>query len=235
MTRLVAPICLLAIPATLAAQVMPQPGPDTPRVQTVQFIVDQPVLLTLLPETPPTVMLERGETITDVTPVGDDFRVRVSSERNSFVILPAQGADTSTMDVTTSERSYRFNLRVENDYSAALLVRFTDNADHSGQDSYGALETEFQPAQTWLYRLRGDREVWPESLTDDGLKTRITYAPGQALPAVFAIGPSGEEEVVNGYMRDDIFVIDRVYGELVFRIDREKATARRNDTPEAAP
>ena len=72
-------------------------------------------------------------------------------------------------------------------------------------------------------------------MTDDGLKTRITYAPGQALPAVFAIGPSGEEEVVNGYMRDDIFVIDRVYGELVFRIDREKATARRNDTPEAAP
>ena len=82
--------------------------------------------------------------------------------------------------------------------------------------------------------MRGDRAVRPADLSDDGYKTRITYAPGQVLPAVFAIGPTGEEEVVNGYMRGDVFVIDRVYGELVFRIDKEAATARRNEAPEEA-
>ena len=56
----------------------------------------------------------------------------------------------------------------------------------------------------------------------------IEYAPGQSLPAVFAIGPTGDEEVVDGYMRDGLFVIDRVHEELVFRIDKAKATARRH-------
>ena len=82
---------------------------------------------------------------------------------------------------------------------------------------------------TWGYRLRGDRAVRPLSVRDNGRKTVIEYADGQALPAVFAIGPSGDEEVVDGYMRGGFFVIDRVHEELVFRIDREKATAKRNE------
>ncbi|RDC58908.1 hypothetical protein HME9302_00084 [Alteripontixanthobacter maritimus] len=85
-------------------------------------------------------------------------------------------------------------------------------------------------AQQWGYSVKGDREVRPAAIGDDGFKTQIQYAPGQALPAVFAIGPAGEEEVVNGYMRGDFFVIDRVYNELVFRIDRKRAVARRSAT-----
>jgi type IV secretion system protein VirB9 len=42
---------------------------------------------------------------------------------------------------------------------------------------------------------------------------------------VFGIGFNGEEEVVDGYMRDGVFTIDRVYGELVFRIDKKRARA----------
>lgn len=68
----------------------------------------------------------------------------------------------------------------------------------------------------------------PASVRDNGAKTVIEYAPGQSLPAVFAIGPTGDEEVVDGYMRDGLFVIDRVHEELVFRIDKAKATARRS-------
>ena len=47
------------------------------------------------------------------------------------------------------------------------------------------------------------------------------------MPAVFGIGPTGQEEVVNGHMRGSLFTIDRVYGELVFRIDKARAEAHR--------
>lgn len=221
---------LLASPAMLAAQVMPQADPDSPRVQSVEFTPDREVLLTMLPDMPLTVMLEAGETITGVTPgVGDAFSVRVSTQRNSFAVLPIENARNGTLEVTTAARRYSFALRVEQDPAAALLVRFVEAQPLS---KAFAATPEPGPAQTWHYRLRGDREVRPAGLSDNGVKTRIAYAPGQALPAVFAIGPTGEEEVVNGYMRDGEFVIDRVYEELVFRIDREKATARRNKAPE---
>lgn len=80
---------------------------------------------------------------------------------------------------------------------------------------------------TGRYRLSGDEVVKPAAISDDGRKTYISWLVDQAMPAVFAIGPTGEEEMVEGHMRDGVFTIDRVYRELVFRIDREKASAKR--------
>tara|TARA_B100000678_G_scaffold221252_1_gene188622 strand:- start:755 stop:1144 length:390 start_codon:yes stop_codon:yes gene_type:complete len=77
------------------------------------------------------------------------------------------------------------------------------------------------------YRVRGDREVRPSSIRDDGSKTFIAFAPDQALPAVFSVGATGKEEVVNGYMRGDLYVLDRTFDRLVFRIDRLEAIALR--------
>ena len=94
--------------------------------------------------------------------------------------------------------------------------------------------TQPATAPKGIYRLRGDRSVRPLQIGDDGTRTRILFAPGQALPAIFAIGPTGDEEVVNGYMRGDAFEIDRVYERLVFRIDKDKATARRAEEADAA-
>ncbi len=131
--------------------------------------------------------------------------------------------------MTTPGRSYNFDLRVEKSHAAALLVRIVDgNLAPQGMMQSGA---DYALSEVWNYKMRGDREVRPEKVSDDGSKTRILYNPGQALPAVFAIGPTGEEEVVNGFMRDGEFVIDRVYEVLIFRIDRNKAKATRNKAP----
>lgn len=91
-----------------------------------------------------------------------------------------------------------------------------------------------QAPQVASYRLRGDRSVRPLRVSDDGARTTIAFAPDQALPAVFAIGPTGEEIAVNGYMRTGEYVIDRVHERLVFRIDRDRATAERQAAREAA-
>lgn len=82
-------------------------------------------------------------------------------------------------------------------------------------------------SQERSWRLTGDRAVRPAQVTDDGTRTFVLFAPEQALAAVFAIGPTGEEEVVNGQMRGAAYVIDRVYERLVFRIDRDRAVATR--------
>ena len=90
--------------------------------------------------------------------------------------------------------------------------------------------------QVWEYRVSGPEAVRPLAISDDGERTRILYAPDQALPAVFGIGPTGDEIAVNGHMRNGVFVIDRVFERLVFRIDRARAVARRAPAPvEGAP
>jgi type IV secretion system protein VirB9 len=216
-------IALLAQP--VSAQIYPTPGTESPRVQTVQWATGGPIVLTALPETTLTVMLEPGEMIRRATLAGSQsWTVEISAETDSFQVAPPSDALPSTLMVATDRREYTFRLETGRGLMAAYLVRLTfdDGPEDSTANTVPKVET-----LTRTYRLRGDRAVRPISVRDNGAKTVIAYAPDQALPAVFAIGPTGDEEVVNGYMRGEVFVVDRVYEELIFRIDKDKARAQR--------
>jgi len=230
--------CLGALAcAPLAAQVVPAPQHDTPRIQTAAWRQGEPIVLTALPETALTVMLEPGETIRRAALSGNmSWNVAVSAETDSFQVTPMRGATPTSLRVETDRRTYDFLLEAGEGLMSAYLVRLQFAAPAYFPPPVPPFRMNPPPVgQTWSYRLRGNRSVFPRSVTDDGQKTVIEYAQDQQLPAVFAIGPTGQEEVVDGYMRGGRFVIDRVHGELVFRIDRAKATARRNPEPEARP
>ena len=216
-----------------AAQIVPIPEPGTPRMQMVEFVPGEPVLLTIPPAAGQTVFLENGEQIERITASDSElFEFRVSPDLSSFMILPLGNIDRSTMQVETNRRSYSFVARTQAGALAALVVRFRYTDGVLPVARVEASRSEPQNGPTWSYRLRGDREVFPAAIRDDARRTFIEYGPEQALPAVFAIGPTGDEEIVNGHMRGGTYVIDRVYGELVFRIDKEKATAQRNSQPD---
>lgn len=228
MRALAAIVCALVLAQPAAAQVLPALELDNPRLQTVPYTEGQEVLLTVMPSSGLTVMLERGEQIERIIASDDDnFDVRVSPEGNTFLILPQSQNALGRMLVESDRRSYTFALRVDRGLTAAYLVQFT-------YDGPPSTVPDYPTGEHWSYRVRGDDIVRPQAIRDDARRTYITYGQTQPLPAVFAIGPTGEEEVVNGYMREGTYVIDRVYAELIFRIDDERATARRNSEPDNA-
>ncbi len=211
------------LPGAALAQTLPVPDADNPRLQTVHWAQGADVLLTAMPLTGLTVMLEPGEQVSEVV-LGqpDAAQVTVSAERDSVLIVPRTDLAGVPLRVQTDRRVYSFTVRTEASLLAAYLVRL-------------AYPDDKPSGPIWAYQLKGDRSVRPAAISDDGVRTRIAFGPDQALPAVFALGPTGDEEVVNGYMRGDHFVIDRVYAELVFRIDKAKATARRAGAEEQRP
>lgn len=222
----IASIILAALNAPSAAQVFPTPGIDTPRIQTAAWQANEVIVLTALPETTLTVMLEPGEAITRATLSGGrTWDVSIAAETDSFQITPQAAAQRASLQVETDRRSYEFLLETAENLQSAYVVRLTFGVSSLSASDGDGIDPE---SLAWSYRLRGDRSVRPASIKDNGEKTVIEYGVGQSLPAVFAIGPSGDEEVVDGYMRGGKFIIDRVHSELVFRIDKEKATARRN-------
>lgn len=212
--------------ASAIAQTLPTPSTESPRIQSVQWAAGETIVLTALPDTTLTVMLEPNESIQRAILSGSrSWNVEVAAETNGLQVTPQFGAATATLKVETDLRSYDFALETGQGLMAAYVVRlvYEKTIDEVQEETPTMIMN-----LAWDYRVRGDREVRPVSVRDNGEKTVIEYAPGQPLPAVFAIGASGDEEVVDGYMRGGLFVIDRVHQELVFRIDREKATARRN-------
>lgn len=230
--RFIVLVAALNFPSALAAQAIPHSQSANPRIQAVTAANGELIYLTALPGTAMTVALERSEIIDEVV-VGDRdaMAARVTSERNGFQLLPQRTGDLGYVAVTTSLRHYRFSVSTSTDYRAAYLVEVQANASQVTPASQFQADPQLGQG-TWDYRIRGDREVRPARIFDDGSRTQIEFAPDAALPAIFAIGPSGEEQVVNGYMRGEVFVIDRVWEKLIFRIDKAKATASRNHMPE---
>lgn len=215
-----------------AAQVAPIPSPEDPRLQTIAYDPGRPVRLVAFPGATLTVMLVPGDRIGRVVISDRDaFDVRVTGANDSLNISALRPDAAATLVVETPQRRYELDLDTGQGLAAAYMVRFLP-AEASAltmppvaQDPAG-----FALAMTGEYRLSGNRALRPMSIGDDGVRTYIEWGEYQSLPAVFGIGPTGEEEVVDGYMRDGRFTIDRVYDELWFRIDKKRAKARRTES-----
>ena len=213
---------LAAAPA--AAQVRPQAGTGDPRLQTVDYAPDQVVVLEVAPGYQLTVELAPDEQIENIA-VGDSGAWQVTANRRGdrLFIKPVQAGITTNMTVITNARLYAMDLvpmyGASPEMAYTVRFRYPEPAPAEDETAEAAVEGR--------YRLSGARRLRPSRIGDDGRQTFIEWAEDQSLPAVYGVDAEGRETLVNGMMRDDVFVIDSVLPRLVFRIDRQTARAVR--------
>jgi type IV secretion system protein VirB9 len=230
--RRLLPLLLLGTAATLDAQVSSIPGAEDPRLQTLVQREGERARLVAFPEGSLTLVMRQGTRVERVI-LSDSsaFRVTVTGDADSVSITPLRPGARAAMAVETDSGRYEYDLDTGRGLAAAYIVRLVEAAETLGGDFRQDLRPDLD-AMTGRYRLKGDSSLRPDRIADDGFRTYIEWGAGQSIPAVLGIGSSGEEEVVAGHMRAGLFTIDRVYPELVFRIDREKTTAIRQDAGE---
>lgn len=230
MNRLFAVVATLGLASAAQAQVAPTPSFDDPRLQTLAYKPGAPVRLVAFPDSSLMLVFHRGEAIARaVVSDGGAFKAAVVGNGDTIELSPTRAGAVAELRVQTDQNEYRFNLETGKGLAAAYVVRLVNSA---GPDTVQAVSQPQQGAATWNYRLGGDRSVRPDKIMDDGERTFLQWDKNRALPAVFGIGPGGGEELVAGYMRSGVFVIDRVYPKLVFRFDKEMATATRGKRQE---
>ena len=195
------------------------------RIAELRSEAGEPLVLNTALLTPQTILFPAGEQIIDVNvsePAAYD--TAVSLKGDSLVLVPGSEIVLARLTVETEAARYDFDLVPTEPGAAPLVVQVAQAGSAMPEPATIPLEV---PPDTGQYRLFGERNLRPAAISDDGYKTYLSWRDGQAMPAVFGIGPSGEEEMVEGYMRGGFYTIDRTYGELVFRIDKKKAKARR--------
>ena len=224
MRRLTLLALALAAATPAAAQVRPQPGAGDPRIQNVLYNEDQVVQLQGTPGFQIDVEFAADEAIENVA-VGDSGAWQVSANRagGHIFLKPLQPIATN-MTVVTSQRVYAFELVPLPGPSPdmAFWVRFRyPGAAGTQQSASAELIIEGR------YRLSGESSLRPSRISDDGQHTYIEFPRDAAIPAIYAVDERGSESLVNGMMRDDLYVIDSVVQRLVFRIDQHVAHATR--------
>lgn len=217
---------LAALPTPLAAQVQPVPGGGDPRIQAVDYDPDQVVILYGAPGYQVTVEFGPDEQIENVA-VGDSGAWQVTPNRRGdhLFVKPVQSGVATNMTVVTSVRVYLFELSPL--YGPSSEMAYRVRFQYPGGDGEPGAEEAQVAAVEGRYKLGGARALRPSRIADDGRHTYIEWPADRALPAVYAVDSDGQESLVNGAMRDDQFVIDGVARRLVFRIDRDVATAER--------
>jgi type IV secretion system protein VirB9 len=225
---------LLAL-APAAAQVRPQPGDGDRRLQSVDYAPDQVVTLEVATGYQLTVELAPDEQVENVA-VGDSAAWQVTANRRGdrLFIKPLQSGVTTNMTVITNARVYAMDLLPLSGPSTEMAYTVRFRYPEAGEDT-AADDGDAEPVLAGRYRLSGARRLRPSRIGDDGRQTFIEWPQDRPLPAVYAIGRDGQETLVNGMMRDDVFVIDSVVQRLVFRIDRDLAQARRVPIRAPAP
>ena len=207
-----------------SAQIRPQPGPGDPRMQVIDYDPNQVIEIQAAPGYQVTLEFGSDEQIDNVA-VGDSEAWQVSANRTGghVFLKPLQPVSTN-MTVVTSQRVYAFELVPMPGPSPemAYWVRFRYPGAVQAQQS-AAAELILQGR----YRLSGEPSLRPSRISDDGEHTYIEFPRDAALPAIYSVDERGTESLVNGMMRDDLFVIDAVMPRLVFRIDRHVADATR--------
>jgi type IV secretion system protein VirB9 len=223
-TRLALLALALCAATPAAAQVRPVAGAGDPRIQTVDYDAAQVVQIQAAPGYQVTLQFGADEVIENVA-VGDSTAWQVSANRNGghLYVKPLQPVPTN-MTVVTNVRIYAFDL-------VPLPAPAPDMA-YTVRFNYPAASGPLQSAEAQLivegrYRLSGEQSLRPSRISDDGQHTYIEFPREAAIPAIYAVDERGNEALVNGMMRDDLYVIDAVVPRLIFRIDQHVARATR--------
>ncbi|WP_234178888.1 TrbG/VirB9 family P-type conjugative transfer protein [Sphingopyxis sp. NFH-91] len=212
----------IGLPAAAQVQPAPNPGGDQ-RMQTVDYHRYQVVEVRGAPGYQTLIALAPDERIQNVA-VGDSgaWQVAASQSGNMLFVRPAQEGVATNMTVITSARFYAFDL-VPTYGTPPYEIRFRYPAEPDSGGAAGAAMGE----PVGQYRLSGTKTLWPARMSDDGAKTFIEWPAELPLPAVFFIDDYGRERLANGNMRAGHYVLDGVHRELLFRIDRKTARAKR--------
>jgi type IV secretion system protein VirB9 len=224
-------LVLLAAATAAAAQIQPHPAGLDPHLQVVDYVDGQVVELSGAPGYQLMVELSPDEQIRNVA-IGDTnaWQVSANKDRNRLFLKPTHAGSATNMTVVTSVRTYAFDLRAFDGGSmdTPYTVQFRYPAAKLAAKDSQYVDVSALKRRLSRYRLSGDRQLRPASISNDGDHTYISWPKAVPIPAVYALDRSGNETLVNGMMgTNDVYVIDGAPQELIFRIDHSAARAER--------
>ena len=217
--------CLLLVCAAAVAQasVTPRSGTGDPHVQSVDYDAEQVVELRVAPGYAVSIEFSPDERIENVAlGNGGAWQATPNKRADHLFVKPVQGGIATNLTVITDARRYNFDLVPAYGPEAGLpyFVRFIYPQASILPETAVAIEAT-------RYRFGGNRALRPAAMFDDGKFTSITWGVETTLPAIYSIDAKGQEMLVNGAVRNGVYVVEGVAQRFVFRLGGAKATATR--------
>lgn len=211
------------------AERTPMPGALDPRVRSVPYEADQVVRLTGQVGYSLELVFEPGERFAGLAS-GDLTGVDFTAQEEHLFLKPRAAGVVTNLTVLTDRRVYRFAYSIvaerdpprvahrapsEDEPPAGVLwsVRFV----YPPKPAVAQADTAVPPVLNERYQFCGARQLKPQRVWDDGVRTTIEFGEHQELPAVFVRNPDGGESLVNFTATARGLIVHRVVDQLVLR------------------
>jgi type IV secretion system protein VirB9 len=213
----------------LHAETLPARGRLDPRLRSAFYSADEVYRLYGFVGYHLDVEFEAGESFVSISG-GDLDALTYSAHDNVLTLKPKVASTEMNLAVTTSKRRYYF------DYTATALrpapdsdhlmyaVRFTYPIIPATPASSAEDRVRTELARAAQARVRnenywycGDQSLRPITASDDGIQTRLTFAPTREEPAVFVRNDDESESLLNFSIEGDEVVIHRVAARFIVR------------------
>ncbi|MEZ5955697.1 MAG: TrbG/VirB9 family P-type conjugative transfer protein [Hyphomonadaceae bacterium] len=159
--------------------------------------------------------------------IGDSLAWQVTPNQAATLLFvkPVLAHAATNMTVVTTRRRYAFALRARetaapDDQRIIYGLRFT-YADEPDAPVTAPASLNFD------YESSGAQALAPLRVFDDGRSTYFQLREGGEVPAIFAIGRDGGEELVNSQIQGDTVVVDRIADGFVLRHGSDVISVRR--------
>jgi type IV secretion system protein VirB9 len=162
--------------------------------------------------------------------IGDTESGAGATKKVHILVKPTRPDLVTNLVINTDRRTYLLELRsTEQTYMASVSWQYPE-------DQLIALRRQNAAAATaapidagidvsrlrFRYQITGDTPPWrPLSAFDDGSKVYIEMPRGLAqgeAPPLFVIGPEGDGQLVNYRVRQNYYVVDRLFGAAELRL-----------------
>lgn len=166
-----------------------------------------------------------GDTISGI---GEQAQVHI-------LVKPIQAGLKTNLIITTSHRAYHLELHAFNEtYMAAVSWRYSDQPLVQRRAVSSKASSANEPVGQGLqlgrlkfrYEISGDEPHWrPTRVFDDTRKVYIQFPTrldqGEA-PPLFVVGRDGKSQLVNYRMRDNYYVVDRLFSMAELRLGEKR-------------
>jgi type IV secretion system protein VirB9 len=186
-----------------------------------------------------TIRFAEDEHIENVA-IGDSQKWQVTPNKraNLLFVKPLSERATTNMTVVTDRHTYLFDLVASpTNRNPVYVLGFVypdepeeaQQAESDGAPQIGApTEVELaaatdpyavvDPAElNFAWDSKGDRQLLPQRIYDDGNATFLTWPAGRAMPAILIKDHKGDEGPVNYAVRGETVVVEGVPREIVLR------------------
>jgi P-type conjugative transfer protein TrbG len=193
------------------------------------------------------ITLQPGETLAGSGPIAAGDTVRwiigetesgVGGTKRIHVLLKPTRADLSTnLVIDTDRRTYHLELRATPaTYMASVSWRYPEDELMALKrtsievQANAAVDQGLDLAQLqFRYAITGDSPAWrPLRAFDDGRRVYIEMPGGVAegeLPPLFVVGSTGGTELVNYRVKQNYYVVDRLFAAAELRMGSDKKQA----------